>query len=200
MNIELRVADDDATRAAAYRLRYDVFVRERRTSPPDADHVAVRIRDSLDVRGVTMAAVDTTTHAVVGTARTNLLIDGSVPVYPALYRLTDLAAGTWAVTSVTTYVAISASRRRSGIGVELAASLFRLRLARGIKFDYLDCPNDLVPYFTRLGYRWLRAIRHPWFGATHLMRLALDDGDHLAAMHSPLVAKSRITPPDTPPE
>jgi hypothetical protein len=190
-NIELRVADDEATRAASFRLRYDVFVRERRTAPPDADHVAVRIRDGLDAKGVTIAAIDTVTQSVIGTARTNLLVEGTVPVYPALYRLTDLAADSWAVTSITTYVAIAARRRRAGIGTELATALFRLRVSRGIKFDYLDCPKDLIPHFTRLGYRWLRPIRHPWFGPTHLMRLSLGDTDHLAAMHSPLVAPTR---------
>ncbi len=93
--------------------------------------------------------------------------------------------------SVTTYVAVAATRRRAGIGVDLARALYDMRLARGVKFDYLDCPGDLVPHFTRLGYRWLRALRHPWFGQTQLMRLSLTDTEFLTSVHSPLLGPRR---------
>jgi GNAT superfamily N-acetyltransferase len=191
MDLELRMADDEPTRAAVARLRYEVFVRERHTNPPDADHVGARIRDRLDAQAIVLAATDPASHAVLGTVRTNLLATCTMPVYPALYRLTDLSAATWAVCSVTTYMAVASAQRRQKVGAELAAALFDLLLARGIKFDYLDCPTDVVPIYTRLGYRWRQPIRHPWFGPMHLMRLSLQDYDHLAAMRSPLVMPHR---------
>jgi GNAT superfamily N-acetyltransferase len=191
MDFDLRMADDEPTRAAVGRLRYEVFVRERHTNPPDADHVGARIRDRLDAHAIVLAAIDRTSHAVLGTIRTNLLASCTIPVYPALYRLTDLSAATWAACSVTTYMAVAVAQRRHRVGAELCAALFDILIARGVNFDYLDCPTDVVPFYTRLGYRWLRPIRHPWFGPMHLMRLSLQDHAHLTAMRSPLVLPHR---------
>jgi hypothetical protein len=196
MNVDVQVASTDALRAGVWRLRYDLFLRERHWTPPEADHVGRRLKDTLDSHSIVLAAVDPQTHAVVGTIRTTLLSDGSVPVYPALYRLTDLSAATWATCSITSYLGVALPHRRTGIGARLARTLFDLRVARGVKFDYLDCPTDLVPYFLRCGYRWLRAIRHPWAGPSHLMQLSLLDTDHLIAVHSPLIA---ARPPQPPP-
>lgn len=191
MDADLVVAKDDPARAGVWRLRYAVYVQERKWAPPEADHVGRRVRDPLDSHAIVLAAVDRETQAVVGTARTNLLIDGTVPVYTSLYRLTDLSAVTSEHVSVTTYVAVAAPHRRTGIGADLACALYDLRMARGVKFDYLDCPSDLVPHFTRLGYRWLRALRHPWFGQTQLMRLSLTDTEFLTSVHSPLLRPRR---------
>jgi GNAT superfamily N-acetyltransferase len=192
-DVDLLVADDEATRAHVSRLRYDVFVRERRCAPPDADHVGRRLRDHLDPTAIVLAARDCHTKAIVGTIRTNLLCDGPVPVYPTVYRLTDLSAGTWMNCSVTTYLAVAAPYRRAGLGTELSRALYEIWLERGVKFDYLDCAADVVPFFQRLGYRWLRAIRHPWFGPSHLMRLSVLDADHLNAVRSPFVVRRGLT-------
>ena len=191
MDADLVIVKDDPARAGVQRLRYDVYVRERKWAPPDADHVGRRVRDSLDSHAIVLAALDRETQVVVGTARTNLLVDGMVPVYTSLYRLTDLSAVTSEHVSVTTYVAVTPAHRRTGLGADLSCALYDMRLARGVKFDYLDCPSDLVPYFTRLGYRWLRALRHPWFGPTHLMRLSLHDTEFLTSVHSPFLRPRR---------
>lgn len=195
MNVAVQLASTDAARAGVWRLRYDAFVRERHWTPPEADHVARRVKDTLDPHAIVLAATDQVSNAVVGTIRTNLLSEGSVPIYPSLYRLTDLSAATWATCSVTTYLAVAATHRRAGLGAQLSRALFDLRVARGVKFDYLDCPTDLVPYFLRLGYRWTRAVRHPTSGPAHLMQLALHDVDHLVAVHSPLVTPPRPATP-----
>jgi hypothetical protein len=194
MKVDVQVASTDASRAGVWRLRYDLFVRERHWTPPEADHVGRRLKDSVDSHSIVLAAFDPTSHAVVGTIRTTLLSAGSVPVLPALYRLTDLSAATWATCSITTYLGVAPTHRRAGVGAELSRMLFDLRAARGVKFDYLDCPTDLVPYFLRCGYRWLRAIRHPWAGPSHLMQLSLLDTDHLVAVHSPLLTPKPPAP------
>lgn len=187
LDVDISLVTTDTARAAVWRLRYDIFVRERHWSPPDADHLTGKIRDQLDPRALVLAATDRGSHAVVGTIRTNVLREGSIPVYPALYRLTDLSSETWATCSVTTYLGVATSHRRSGLSAEMSAAMFEQRVARGVKFDFLDCPTDLVKYFTRFGYRWLRAIRHPWYGPSQLMRLSLSDTDYLASIRSPLV-------------
>lgn len=191
MDADLVLAKDDPARTGVWRLRYNVYVQERKWAPPDADHVGRRVRDALDSHAFVIAAVDRRTHDVIGTARTNLLVDGTVPAYTSLYRLTDLSAVTSERVSVTTYVAVAPTHRRAGLGADLACALFDIRLARGVKFDYLDCPGDLVSYFTRMGYRWLRALRNPWCGPTHLMRLSLTDTEHLTSVHSPFLHPRR---------
>lgn len=194
LDVDIDLVTTDAVRAAVWRLRYDVFVRERHWAPPEADHLTCRVRDQLDPRALVLAATDRHSHAVVGTIRTNLLRVGSIPVYPALYRLTDLSSATWAICSITTYLGVATTHRRAGLSTRLSAAMFEQRVAAGVKFDYLDCSTDLVKYFTKFGYRWLRAIRHPWYGPSQLMRLSLDDTDYLTQIRSPLLAPKREAP------
>ena len=197
MDVELRLAVDEATLAAVWRLRYEVFVRERKGKLPEADHVQCRLTDRLEATSTVMAAVDRATGAVVGTVRTNTLSRGTLSLYPAVYRIPDISPAQEVSTSFTTYLAVAATHRRKGISVRLVKALYAHGMDQGVRFDFLDCPTPLVPYFVRLGYRWQRALDHPWFGPSHLMRLSLFDSEHLTSVHSPLctVGRSEAHPP-----
>jgi GNAT superfamily N-acetyltransferase len=191
MDVEVRIAEDEVTRAACWRLRYDVFVREQKSHPPDADHVQGRLRDRLDASSTVIAAIDRATDAVVGTVRTNPVRHGTLSLYPALHQITEIAVAPDVASSLTTYLAVSPNHRRQGVSVQLVKALYAHAIVTGVRFDYLDCPTAMVPYFVRLGYRWQRALEHPWFGPSHLMRLALLDTTHLVRIHSPLCSVLR---------
>ena len=188
MDVDLRVATDDPTRAGVWRLRYDVFVRERKGKPPDADHVHGRLRDRLETVSTVFAAVNRQSGSVVGTIRTSPLRHGALSLYPTLYRVADLTVAPSVAASVTTYLAVASPCRRQGISTRLLQALYAHNREHGVRFDFLDCPTPLVPYFVRLGYRWQRALEHPWFGPSHLMRLSLFDTEHLTNVGSPLAS------------
>jgi hypothetical protein len=71
--------------------------------------------------------------------------------------------------------------------VELAKCAFAAGVAAGMIQDFIDCNPPLVPFFTRLGYRWIRTIEHPTYGTVNLMRLDGLDREHLARVRSPFL-------------
>jgi hypothetical protein len=171
MELDIVVAATPEERLAAYRLRYDVYVREMARRQPEADHRGQLIADALDERGIVLLARDRRTGEPVGTLRTNLLRSGPVGHYEGLYGLGELSAAERHVTAITTRFIVARHCRRSRAAVQLGMAAFRIGRAAGIQVDYMDCNDWLLPFFERLGYRRLKVIEHPLYGQVNLMRL-----------------------------
>jgi hypothetical protein len=186
MTAEVRVADTSDLREAVYRFRYDVYVREMGRSEPYADHGRRRLTDPMDATALIFAALDGQGQ-IIGTLRTNPLRDGGTAAYERLYGLTGLPAHVRDVTSITTRLMVSRSRRGGSLVVRLAAAICAAGLHAGIYTDFIDCNAPLVPFFIRLGYRDQGTILHPQYGHVTLMRLDLSDSLHLTGVRSPLL-------------
>jgi GNAT superfamily N-acetyltransferase len=185
MAIDIIDATDPSVREAVFRFRYDIYVREMRRRQKDADHERQRVEDILDRDAILLAAVDTGSGRVVGTARSNIVGRSEIGVYDRLYGLDALSARERTVTTITTRFMVDRERRGTVLAMQLARSLFARGAARGITTDYIDCNEPLVPFFERLGYRSIRTVEHPDYGAVRLMRLDLRDDGHLARVGSP---------------
>jgi GNAT superfamily N-acetyltransferase len=185
MAIHIIDATDPAVREAVFRFRYDIYVREMRRRQKDADHVRERVEDALDRGAMLLAARDTSTGRIVGTARSNVVARSELGVYDRLYGLDALSPGERAVTTITTRFMVERERRGTLLAVQLARSLFERGAAQGITTDYIDCNEPLVPFFERLGYRSMRTIEHPEYGTVRLMRLDVRDAGHMARVGSP---------------
>ena len=185
MAIEIVDATDPFVREAVFRFRYDIYVREMRRRQKDADHARGRVEDALDRDAMLLAARDTLTGRIVGTARSNVVGVSDLGVYDALYGLESLSASERLATTITTRFMVDRERRGTLLAVQLARSLFSRGTARGIVTDYIDCNEPLVPFFERLGYRSMRTVEHPDYGAVRLMRLDVRDWGHLARVGSP---------------
>jgi GNAT superfamily N-acetyltransferase len=188
MPVDIVEARDARLREAVFRFRYDIYVREMARVQKDADHTAGRIEDRLDAFGMVLAAVDRGTGLVIGTVRANVLGDGDIGPYGALYGLTRLSPDERRVSSITTRLMVERTKRGSAVGVRLAMALFRYGLSRGVETDYIDCNTHLVSFFEHLGYQPLRLIEHSEYGRVTVMRLALRDAAHLRRVGSPLAA------------
>lgn len=186
MAIEIVDAVSPDLREAVFAFRYAIYVREMKRAQKDADHGVGRIEDALDASAVLLAARDTATGRVAGTVRGNVLSDGGVGPYEDLYGLGSLTRADRRATSITTRLMIERHRRGTALAVQLASALFERGVERGIETDFIDCNAHPVPFFEGLGYRAVRMIRHPDYGAVTLMRLDVRDLTHLRRVGSPL--------------
>jgi GNAT superfamily N-acetyltransferase len=186
--VDIVEARDARLRADVFRFRYDIYVREMARPQTYADHARGRIEDPLDAFAVLLAAVDRETGLVAGTVRANVLGDGDIGPYAALYGLDRLSTAERRKTSITTRLMVERTKRGSAAGTRLAAALYAHGRARGVETDYIDCNAHLVPFFERLGYRPVRLIDHPDYGRVTLMRIDVGDDAHLRRCGSPLAA------------
>jgi predicted GNAT family N-acyltransferase len=191
---EVRLAETTEDWEAVFRLRYEVYVGERKLHPHHADHARRWLRDSLDERGKVFIAVRN--GALVGTIRVNWGTEGPLecereycverfrPYYPEK------------VTTTTKYI-IAPQCRRSSVGVQLARALFTWGKDSGIAFDFINANEPLVPLYRKYGYRaYAPRFCHPEYGVVCPMVLLMDDVEHLTSVGSPLCEIAAEYPPD----
>lgn len=180
MAIDIIDAVDPHVREAVFRFRYDIYVREMRRRQKDADHARCRVEDPLDRTALLLAAVDTVSGRIAGTARGNIVAGSDLGLYERLYGLDTLSRAERASTSITTRFMVDRVHRGSILAVQLARALFARGAARGVTADYIDCNEPLVPFFERLGYQSVRTIEHPDYGEVRLMRLEVRKEGYLS--------------------
>jgi hypothetical protein len=182
---EIRLAESDEERLAVYRLRYSIYVEEMGLDESYADHQRKLITDSLDgPKAMILAAWDG--DRVVGTTRSNLIRDGGIGNYLEYYRLSKLPPETLAESSVSTRIMVHRDFRRTPLTARLACEGFRWLLSHGIHADFCDCDPKVVKFFTGLGYKVeFDDFDHPEFGLGSVMRLPVQDLDHLVKVRSP---------------
>ena len=75
----------------------------------------------------------------------------------------------------------------------LAAATFADALEAGIRYNFIDCDESLVPFYTRLGYRAVGTIRYrfPEYGEGVVMVLDLYDEARLYMLRSPFLKHYR---------
>ena len=188
MAVEIIDITGAGCREALFRFRYDVYVREMGRVQKDADHGRGRIEDRLDAFAVLLAARESASGAIVGTVRSNVLSDGDIGIYAQLYGLEGLSPAEQRAVSITTRLMVERSRRGTVLAVKLASALLERGLDRGVEEDYIDCNAPLVAFFQGLGYRRLRDIDHPEYGAVALMRLDTHDIGYFRQIGSPFAA------------
>lgn len=199
--VDLIIAADAHTRDEVYRFRalvadewgetVDVLPR------PYATSAAVGLQDLLDPFAILAAAVDRASGAILGAVRTNFLREGAIPLYPELYGLRALPAEMWQQSSVTSCWTMAPPFGCATAGaldhpaLLLAWTLYEIALRERICHDYLDCKDRDLPFFSKLGYRYVREITHPVRGRSHLLRLDVYDWIHLAEIKSPFLSLAR---------
>jgi len=200
-NVDLVIASDTRTREAVYRFRQALASEQRAVVDMlPGDYVvktSAGLQDLLDPSAIVAAAIDRSSHAIVGAVRTNYMREGAIPLYPALYAMGELPASTVLSSSITTCWTMTPAFACAGAydvthpAMQLAWTLYDVALRERICHDYLDCGVDEVPFFARLGYRMVRDIAHPVRGRSNLMRLDVYDWSYLAEVNSPFLVLAR---------
>ena len=194
MSITVEKARTDAERQAVYRFRYRVYVEEMGLSPPEADHVAKRLRDPLDLSSDIYALKDES--EVVGSLRVTYFDDAPDPAslvarYDIGPALRDLPRDAICITS----------RFMLDPNVRHGTAIFRLMEAawedvasRGARIAYGDCSPHLVPFYEHLGFRrYTRAYNDTAYGFKVPILMLVRDLARFDRVHSPLtrVVKGR---------
>ena len=124
---------------------------------------------------------------VVGTLRTNFARETDLGYYRELFGLDFVGADFSGAVSLTTKMMVHPAYRTGTLAVRMAQALYEHGIARGIRWDFIDCNAHLEDFFTRLGYEVYRPhVEHSEFGPVLPMRLNLLNLRRLLRIHSPL--------------
>jgi GNAT superfamily N-acetyltransferase len=179
----LEVVTSDDALDALYAFRYRIYVEEMARPQKYADHATRRIRDPLDGRGYNIVAWDAEGE-ISGCIRVNLARDGALDYYSGLLGLKAVGTEHPATTSVCTRLMILPKYRRSRLATRLSCASFDLGLNHGVVWNFLDCNDHLVEFFTRLGFERTHIAVHEEYGRVNVMRLNIRDYAHLKATGS----------------
>ena len=170
-----------------YRFRYEIYVEEMARKQHHVDHENRTIVDPLDQRAFNFFALRN--DSLAGIVRVNFLRLGETGYYPELYRVHDVAGANTVNSSICTRLMIKPEyRRRQSMAVDLCVACYDFGIERGIRFNFIDCNDYLVPFFTGLGYReYMGTVEHEEYGEVYPLVLDLYDEDHLSQCRSPFL-------------
>jgi len=128
----IRLAQDDSDRAAAYRVRFDVFVTEQQV-PADLE------LDELDETADHFVAFDG--HLAVGAGRLVVEPAGFADADPVLGPVAHLGR-----------LAVRPESRGTALGIALVAAIEARAAERGLRVVALSAQTHALGFYERLGY------------------------------------------------
>lgn len=180
----VQLLTDPNDKEKVYQFRYKVYVEEMQRKQNYCDHATQSIIEPFDDTANIFAAFDQHGH-VMGTVRTNYSRYGNIGYYEDLYRMHSVGSDHPKFTSITTKLMVAKEYRNTTIPRALIFATYKMAIADGIKFDFIDANIHLVRLFERLGYIALDKISHPEYGDVMLMKNPLKDAEHLQKVKSP---------------
>lgn len=170
-----------------YRFRYSIYVEEMARRQNHADHDSRTIVDPLDQHAFNFFALRN--DSLCGVVRVNFVRLGAVDYYTELYRIVDVHEANSENSSICTRLMIKPEyRRRYSLAVDLCVACYEFGIERGIRFNFIDCNDYLVPFFVGLGYReYMGTVEHEEYGQVHPLLLDLHDEGHLRRSGSPFL-------------
>lgn len=184
--VRVHVAHSAHERAAAFRLRYRVYVQELGYRQLHADHVRRWVEEPLDATAELFVAY--ADNELIGTVRSNMGDAHDFGGVASRYGMAQLGALYPQRVALTAKLIIDPRYRNGRVFHELAHAVFRLGVLRGMAADFIDCEQRLVPMYRRLGYRPVgdQPFEHPELGPRMPMRL-LADREYLRIVRSPFL-------------
>lgn len=183
-NITIHLAETLAEREAIYRFRYEIYVREMQRKQTYADHDRGWVKEPLDDTAHLLGAF--VGDEVVGTYRINFARLSDWGYYNELY------SPEWAGefhpwhTSISTKFMVAPAYRGTSLGIKIALAAYQFARSRGIEFDFIDCDDHLLKFFSYLGYRRHKEpVYHPEYGRVNPLVMVMSDEAHLLAVKSP---------------
>ncbi len=184
--IPIRLASGTTELESIYRFRYQIYVEEMNRGQIHADHLKKLIEDPLGSGGYNFAAFRE--NEVVGVLRVNFPRSSNVGYYENFLDMRSVGELHPHVTSICTGLMVAQRFRNSSLAMRLAQASYQFGLCNHIRFNFLDCDDHLIGFFTRLGYIFSRHAEHPEYGLGNVMRLDLLDLVHLTKVRSPFLA------------
>lgn len=183
-----QVPKSSLEREEIYRMRYDVYIGEKRYAQKYVDHVRKTICEPLDEDGFVYGAF--AGNQIVGTVRTNYASQSQLEEYFDLFgvnpRLFPNAA-------LSTKLIVTPAYRGTTLALRLCAATYLQALRDGIRYGFIDCDPSMAPLYERLGFRAYRSVRYrfPERGEGVVMVIDIRDRVYLCKVHSPLLRFGR---------
>jgi hypothetical protein len=185
VSVRLAVSGDELT--AIYKFRYSIYVEELRLAQFYANHVKRTIEDPLDAGAYNFYASDGT--AIAGVLRFNTPRDSDISYYEHFLDMKSAGHFHPDSTSISTRLMVAQHLRGSNVAFRLCQAGYRFGLLNSIRYNFLDCNENMTGFFERLGYVVQGRAEHPEYGVGDVMRLDLLDRAHLSKICSPLLAR-----------
>ena len=182
--LEIRLAKTPKEKEQVFKLRYQIYVEELGYTQHYANHEQKRIEEPLDKSGHIFVALKNCN--LVGTARSNYARKSDLGYYVELYKKSEIAKDAHPLyTSICTKFMVIQNQRRKGIGLGLMQAHYSQMLIDRIKFDFIDCEPQMIPFFQKLGYQPIEMVDHPEYGSGLAMMLDVFNFKHLEQVKSP---------------
>ena len=169
-----------------YRFRYRIYVEEMKRTQEYANHSERIVREPLDKEADILGIWDNS--SVVGTVRFNRADASDLGYYTDMYSMGIMETYHPGKTTITTKLMIEKPFRNMGLAIDLGCALYELRRPEGYEFNFIDCNDNLIPFFEFLGYRKYkdRVVHHEYGEVTPLV-LVGSDLEYLKKCCSPFV-------------
>lgn len=188
---EIRIVETDAELEQVYQFRYKIYVDEMGRKQNYADHRRKTIIEPLDKTGYIFGAFEN--GKVVGTLRVNFAKDSDLGYYEELYQMQSVGESHPNHTSIVTKLIVADTNRYGRLAIRLCQSAYVFGLENEIKFNFMDCNQHLVHFFTFFGYEVYTAnVIHPEYGEVTPMRCNSFDIDLFKQRRSPFAKSYEI--------
>lgn len=182
----IRQAVDPADRAAAFNLRYELYVAQQGLFGDVADHARRWLRDEGDEHATIWVAE--VGGEIVATAR--VLWGGEGRFDHETRETFDVEAFTDVVReseiAVASRMLVKPEHRQSPLLALVILSMMEEVVARGTELTLSECEPHLLNTWVRAGFRSYGLVEHPSNGTLVRIGLVCGDVEHLRALGSPL--------------
>ncbi|NER37733.1 MAG: GNAT family N-acetyltransferase [Oscillatoria sp. SIO1A7] len=175
--LEIRLAQTPEEREQVFKLRYQIHVEELgwvdKCENYEPNHETKTIEEPLDRTGYIFGAFED--GELAGTIRINYAknLEDSEE-YAKLYKMREYAGDAHPLfTSITSRLMVPHHLRGKRIGLKLMQAGYKQQLVDGIKFDFIDCENHMVPFFEKIGYQLIGSFEYEVYGNYNIMVLDL---------------------------
>lgn len=180
---KIKIAETADEKEQVFNLRYQVYIEEQGRPSHYADHKYKRLEDPLDDSANIFVAYQN--EQLVGTLRNNLATNSNLEYYPQLYQMDTVGNAYPQYTSMSSKLIIKKELRGSPLFLDLKLTLYQYLLIQGIKFDFGECDIALTYFYRKLGYQQIGRLYHPEYGEGEILRLSVQNLNHLERINSP---------------
>lgn len=189
MSVQLRLATTDEDRAAAYKLRYDLYVRRLGQFLDEADHERGLLIDDDDPYSYVFIATEE--GRAVGTSRLTLCRDK--PLSAAARQAFDVERFDGVVAEedmgVASRLAICPEYRGGRLGTDLLAKAYEMGAIEGLELILGRCAPPLLNFHLKRGAQHYGDVdQHPTHGERCRIVVVTSDFDYLRKTRSPMLA------------
>ncbi len=166
-----------------YKLRYSVYIEDLKYRLPNADHKLKILKDCLDNTGHLYGVF--INNEAVGTLLTNYVKHSDLGHYTELYKMHELANGSYFDSSISTKFIVRKDYRSSSIAFRLACTTLTHQAKDNIVYSFIDCIPGNVSFFVRLGFNISQDnLYHPEFGHGVALMIELQNIEELEKNNS----------------